>query len=159
MAEIESVKGKILSNLVSTFDGMTIPYDGSDHTATSEYLRLIEDNSDYPYIVSQFSNGNPLSESAGNTLWDLQFFVHCYIGNINDQKPANSIGKILNNAHAYLVQQVMTDTTRGGTALHTRIGRFGEVIVQYPDYEEFDIWVELFIKVFTDTSNPFTRTG
>jgi hypothetical protein len=159
MAEIESVKGKILTNLVNTFSGIIIPYSGSDHTAVSEYMRTIEDNSEYPYIVTQFSQGSPLTVSSGSTQWELQFFVHCYIGNVNDQKPNDAIGEVLNNTAAYITKEAMTDITRGGNAIYTRLGRYGEVPIQYDDYVELDIWIELFIKVFADTSNPFTRAG
>ena len=156
--ENDSVVGLITADLVQTYNNLVIPYDGESNTASADFRRTVDDMESYPFIVPQFINGEPLAESSQSSFTKLRYIVSCYIANINDESD-EAISEVLKNVQAYLIKQAMVDITRGGNAVNTNIGAFGEYFIDNPNYVEFVSWIELLIKTFIDSGDPFVRTG
>jgi hypothetical protein len=157
--EINCVVANITDNLVDTFNGMVLRYDNADHVASADYRRSRDEFEEYPQIVPQFIEATPLKESSGGTHYKLRYLVSCYVADEPDREGYDPISKTLRNVGGLMIKEVMKDISRGGNAIKTDVGEFGEYFHDFDIHIEYVVWVELFVHVFMDTNDPFVRVG
>ena len=169
MAESESVIGLIHQNLITTLDGITIPYNGSDHIAKAEYQRTEDYFNQSPYIAVGFSGTVKMESSSRTTRRKAKFEVFCYVNDINDQynpdlSEANqkkAITEVLKNMPSYIEKELLKDITRAANASLTEVGDIDQFFIPTQGNESvsFVTYLEVFVQYYVDQFDPFARVG
>lgn len=158
MAEEDCVESLIGQDLVDTFDGITIPYNGSDHIAVADFQRAVDEiGNRYPYIEVCGPVGEVISRASGTEIHQLDYTVLIYVA-ANDKRSQDPITYQLRNTRAYVMAEALDDRTRGGNALNTEFnGNYGHWFND--DTSEIVLFFGLRVTVGLSAGDPFTRTA
>jgi hypothetical protein len=158
VAEIDCVESLITQDLVETFDGITIPYNGTDHTAVAAFQRAVDEFGDqYPYVEVCGPVGQITERSSRSEMHQLDYTVLVYVA-ANDKGSNDPITYQLRNTRAYVMAQALTDRTREGHAINTEYnGNYGHYFIE--ETSEIVLFFGLRVTVGLSAGDPFTRTA
>jgi len=165
MDEENSIIGLITANIVTTFNGMIIPYDGIDNTANCDFERSECHFDTFPAIEVSPPVSRVLSTSSRTVHREAKYDIFCYVNNIDDQWDSVTqkfaLTKTLRNIPSYLVKEIMKDIKRGNNASITSVGDIGQCFV--PGIGNDTVWllsyIEVMVQYFEDQFNPFVKVG
>lgn len=146
----------ITQNLVDTFNDLTIPYNGLDHTATSAYQRAVEEiSNEYPYVEICGPVGRIISRSSRREIHQLDYTILIYVA-ADDSGDSEPITYQLRNTRAYVMAAALDDRTRGGHATNTEYnGTYGHWFSE--ETAEIVLFFGLRVLVGLAAGDPFTR--
>lgn len=155
-ADSDPVSALITDNLVSSLNGIVVPYNGEDHIAVSGYQRAVDEvNCRYPYIEVCGPVGSVLSRSARREIHALDYTILVYIVS-NDEGASDPITYQLRNSRAYVMAAALDDRKRGGHAVNTEYaGRYGHWFDEMTG--EIVLFFGLRVTVIMVAGDPFSR--
>lgn len=158
MAEIDCVESLITQDLVDTLDGITIPYNGVDHSAVAAFQRAVDEiGNQYPYIEVCGPVGEIVERSSQSEMHHLDYTILVYVA-ANDKGTNNPITYQLRNTRAYVMAEILDDRTRSGHAINTEYnGNYGHWFNE--DTSEIVLFFGVRVTVGLSAGDPFVRTA
>jgi hypothetical protein len=148
----------ITQNLVDTFNGQGIDYNGQMNTMYCERQRTKRQVKDrYPFVEIIGPTGEPKESDIHRTNVTLHYLIELRECRIDDSETDGSSrytqAEIMQNISAEIQRLVMEDYSRGGNATYTRWGDFGDYI-DYDNGEELVIYQVVEVDTQVVTVNP-----
>jgi hypothetical protein len=152
----ECITAKITKNLVESLDGKTITYYDRQNVISAEQQRSIYDpDGKSPFV--EVCGPWPETVARGNLSneLDLHYHIELHENTINDKQPAPPITKTVENVGADLIKIIMADIRRGGSAIMTTWEDTGFYFCGSSECPELVIYVDITVKAFVNTNDPY----
>jgi len=154
----QSPNGAILDNIVLTLNGLPMFFNGAEQTLICDAERSIEHFETFPAATVSMTGGKYTPESRSRMRSEVDFAVFVFMSNYNDESPNAPVSRALADMHSQIAKALLTDQTRGKTALTTEVGEwFTDIKENDGGWTDLMLCMQVSCTVFVSPTDPTIR--